>query len=501
MKLKLIFPKAERTSLLDHRTIAEFIENKIWLAPLSLATVAALTPKEIEVSILDENLEQIDFNENIDLVGISAFTSSVTRAYEIADNFRNKGVKVVLGGIHPSALPDEAICHADAVVIGEAENVWNEVINDFKKGQPKQFYKSPFRADLKRLVTPKWDLLKLDSYRSFTIQTTRGCPFNCSFCSVKAFFGEGYRFKPIENVVKEIKALQSLKHKVTLFFADDNFAADSKRTRELLIALSELKIRNWVAQVSINIEDGVLKLMADNGCSHVIIGLESLLQETVDLMNKGMVNKVKAYSEIIDKIHFYGMGVLASFIVGHDSEGIEIFEKINKFVYNSNIEFPLITSLTPFPGTVIARQLLKENRITDNDWRHYDCSQVCFKPRLTSAEELCHRTAETNKKLYAYNNLYNRLSRSWRKGIFVKETNIIGYLFNKNRLKFSLYALRFKDIKRAWFIFKSLWHISNPKFYTIFLSLNIHDIFYNKAPLKSTKTPGKDKSECFSARS
>ena len=499
MKLKLILPRSEKGSVLDHRAMAEFMENKAWLAPLSLATVAALTPKGIEVSILDENIEQIDFNEDVDLVGISAFTSSVTRAYEIADNFRSRGVKIVLGGIHPSALPNEAICHADAVVIGEAENVWSEVINDFKKGQPKCFYKSSFRANLEELVIPRWDLLKLNSYRAFTIQTTRGCPFNCSFCSVKSFFGKEYRFKPIENVIKEIMALQSLNKKISLFFTDDNFAANPERTKKLLSAVSELKITNWMTQVSINTEDRILKLMADSGCSNVFIGLESLSQETIDSMNKGMVNKVKTYSEIIDKIHFYGMGILANFIVGHDSEGVEIFEKINKFVYKCNIEFPFISSLTPFPGTTIAKQLFKENRIITNDWRNYDITQVCFKPKFISAEELCLRIFEINKRLNTYDNLYNRLSKSWRKGIFLKKVGIIGYLFNKSRLKFSLYALRLKDIKRAWFILKSLWHIPNPKFYTIFLCLNAHDIFYTKAILKPTQAPKKDKPESFSA--
>lgn len=480
MKLKLIMPRIEGPSIFSHRTIPEFMDNKIWLAPLSLPTIAALTPKDIEISILDENVEPVDFNENIDLVGISAFTSSAMRAYEIADNFRNRGVKVVLGGIHPSALPEEAISHADAVVIGEAENSWSELISDFRKERLRNFYKSSSRADFKKSVIPRWDLLKMDSYRAFLIQTTRGCPFNCSFCSVKSFLGEEYRFKPIENVVEEIKAMKNLKNNISLFFADDNFAANPKRTKELLLAFSDLKIKNWVAQISINTEDEILNLMADNGCSHVAIGLESLSQKTIDIMGKGRINKVEEYGKIVDRIHSYGMGVLATFITGHDSEDINIFDEIIQFVGNYNIEFPLVGLLTPFPGTTIAKQLHQENRIIDNDWRHYDCRYVCFKPNSISAEELNRRIKEVNQKLYSYESLYDRLSKSWNRGIFCRKTNIIEYVFNKYRLKFSLFAFKLKDVKRAWFILRSLWHISNPKFYSIFISLNIHDIVYNK---------------------
>ncbi|MFC1658032.1 B12-binding domain-containing radical SAM protein [Candidatus Omnitrophota bacterium] len=488
MKLQLILPRTVRLSILDHRSIAEFMEDRAWLAPLPLATIAALTPEGVEISIVDENIEQIDFNANVDLVGISVFTSSAVRAYEIADKFRKSGVKVVLGGIHPSALPEEAICHADAVVIGEAEGVWKEVISDFQKGKLRRFYKASFREDLKKPLIPRWDLIKLDSYRAFAIQTTRGCPFNCSFCSVKVFFGAEYRFKPIENVIEEIKALQRLKPRATLFFVDDNFAANPKRTQEFLAELSRLKIRNWVAQITINTEDRVLQSMAACGCSHVVVGLESLIQKTIDSMNKGAVNRVKTYSDVINKIHSYGMGVLASFIVGYDSEDKSIFDKIKKFVEDCNIEFPLVCSLTPFPGTAIAKQLLEENRIIDNDWRHYDCSLFCFKPKPESAAELSRMVIDTNKRFYAYGNLYNRLSKSWRKGIFTRTTSLGGYFFNRNRLKFSLYALRLKDIKRCWFMLKSLWHIPNPKFYTIFLSLNIHDILHKKMFIAPTGT-------------
>ncbi|MFA6358395.1 MAG: radical SAM protein [Candidatus Omnitrophota bacterium] len=479
MKLKLILPKSEKSFINDHRPIKEFMDSKVWFAPSSLPLIAALTPEGIEVSITDENVEPIDFNEKIDLVGISAFTSLAVRAYEIADNFKNKGVKVVLGGIHPSVLPEEAILHADAVVIGEAENVWAQLINDFLNGKLGRFYQSSTRADLKKLLIPRWDLLKLNSYRAFLIQTTRGCPFNCSFCSVKAFFGDEYRFKPIENVIQEIKALQDLGHKGNFFFVDDNFAANVKRTEELLLALKKLKINNWTTQISINTDERILKLMADCGCSHVVIGLESVSQKTVDSMNKGTVNRVEYYSKIIKKIHSYGIGVVASFIAGHDSDDINVFDEIKNFAYNNNIEFPLVSILTPYPGTDIAKQLRKDGRISCSDWRNYDSATVCFRPNSLSSEELGYCGNKINKEFYEYGNLYFRLSKSWGKGILTKKINLISYFFNKKRLKFSLSALRLRDKRRAWFILKSLWRIPSPKFYTIFLGLTLYDILYD----------------------
>ncbi|MFA7283778.1 MAG: radical SAM protein [Candidatus Omnitrophota bacterium] len=490
MKLKLIIPKSERRFINDHRSIKELMDNKVWFAPISLPIIAALTPQGVDVSITDENIEPVDFNEKVDLVGISASTPLAMRAYEIAENFKNRGVKVVLGGIHPSVLPDEAIGHADAVVIGEAENVWGELINDFLSGRLKSFYKSSTKADLKKLIIPRWDLLKLDSYRAFLIQTTRGCPFNCSFCSVKAFFGDGYRFKPIENLIQEIKTLQKLGCKGNFFFVDDNFASDTKRTAELLSVFKQLGVKNWTAQISVNTDERVLKLMADCGCSHVVIGLESVSQKTVNSMNKGSVNRVEYYSRVINRVHFYGIGVVGSFIVGHDSDDKTVFGEINKFVYANNIEFPLVSILTPYPGTGIAKQFQQENRITCNNWRNYDNTTVCFVPRSLSGEDLYYYTNKINKEFYEYDNLYYRLSRSWKKGILVKKINIFGYFFNKKKLKLSLLALKLKNKKKSWFILKSLWLMPSPKFYSIFLGLTLYDAFYNNTSgASSSKRP------------
>ena len=207
MKLELISPKNNASE--DGRELWDgkfysllYGVNKYTTAFLAMPTIAALTPKDIEVSITDENIERIDFDKQVDLVGITCSTW-LARAYEIADEFRRRGVTVVLGGIHPSMLPYEAIEHADAVVIGEAENVWRNLIEDFRENKLRQFYKSSELPELENLPIPRWDLLKNDRYFYHTIQTTRGCPYDCEFCTVKAMFGGKYRYKPVKDTIRE----------------------------------------------------------------------------------------------------------------------------------------------------------------------------------------------------------------------------------------------------------------------------------------------------------
>ncbi|MDD5687862.1 MAG: radical SAM protein [Elusimicrobia bacterium] len=390
-----------------------FGKKKYYSAPLALATIAALTPPNIEVNIIDENIEQIDFDIDTNLVGITASTFLAPRAYEIADEFRKRNIKVILGGIHPSMLPDEAIQHADTVVIGEAEEVWSNLIDDCKKNKLKQFYQSTQKPDLSKQPIPRWDLLKNNSYNLHTIQTTRGCPFDCEFCSVKVFWGPQYRYKSIEKVLKEVETAMMLEKK-RIFFVDDNFIGNKKRTKELLNVLIPLKISYYIqASVDLANDEELLELLAKSGCNSVLIGFESISGKVIEQMNKSYSNKVEGYAQSIKKIQSFGIGIQGSFIFGYDSDDVSVFEKTVNFVQNAELEIASLHVLTPFPGTKLSERLNSEGRILHKDWNKYDGENVCFRPKLMAPEVLQNGVVWAQQKVYTFENIFTRLKAIW----------------------------------------------------------------------------------------
>jgi radical SAM superfamily enzyme YgiQ (UPF0313 family) len=278
-----------------HKTNVKLF-GKVYMSQLTLPLLAALTPDDIEVKIMDENVEPIDFDEPTDLVAITMLTPMAPRAYEIATVFRQKGVKVVLGGVHATHMPQEAAKYADAVVIGEAENVWPQLLTDFKKGQLQKFYSSDTKPDLKELPIPHHNLVKNKFYVNVPkVETSRGCPYRCSFCSTTAMFGNRMRYRPINEVINEIKALKAR----FVFFTDNNIVGNPRYAKEFFKALIPLKIK-WVSQGSLNIARDLelLKLAAKSGCVGILVGIESLVQEALAAMGK-KVNKVSQYARIL----------------------------------------------------------------------------------------------------------------------------------------------------------------------------------------------------------
>jgi radical SAM superfamily enzyme YgiQ (UPF0313 family) len=364
--------------------------------------VAALTPKDVEVTLIDEHVDRIDFEEKVDLVGITSLTATAPRAYEIGDEFKKRGVKVVLGGIHPSVLPEEAIQHADSVVIGEAENLWPEVIGDFKKKRLKKFYQSLEKPSLENLPLPRRDLLQGKRYltKNF-IQTTRGCPFDCDFCSVTKFFGKRHRFRPVGDVIKEIESLEG---NFTVF-ADDNVIAHKKYAKELFKALIPCKKR-WFSQADLTMsqDDELLKLAAQSGCEGVYIGFESL----TDIGLKKFKRYIN-FKEAINKLKSYGIRVEGSFIFGFDSDDKKAFEKTLKFTQELRLDVATFHLLTPLPGTKLYEKLEKENRIVERDWLKYDLSTVVFKPQQMTREELQEGVRWTMKEFYSLSSITKRL--------------------------------------------------------------------------------------------
>lgn len=418
MKLELISPKNSLTE--DGRGLWDgkfhsllYGVNKYSSPFLALPTIAALTPEDIEVNITDENIEQIDFDKNVDLVGVTCNTWLAPRAYEIADEFRQRGVTVVLGGIHPSMLPNEAIQHADAVVIGEAENVWGNLVNDFKENRLRPFYKSLELPELENLPVPRWDLLKNEKYFYHTIQTTRGCPYNCEFCTVKAMSGAKYRYKPVKDTIKEVETLLDIEKKL-FFFVDDNFIGNRKHTEELLRELISLKIV-YFAEVSINLakDEELLSLLAESGCRKVVIGFESLVSANLRQMEKDKSYKVEQYAEDIMKIQSLGIEIQGFFIFGYDFDDETVFEKTVDFIKSTDLAIPNLSILTPFPGTRLFQRFDKEDRLLYNDWRKYDGRHVCFQPKLMSPEALQNGYNWVMQQVNSYEAIFKRLRGVW----------------------------------------------------------------------------------------
>jgi radical SAM superfamily enzyme YgiQ (UPF0313 family) len=376
MKIELITPATRENFQRGTRTL---------VPPLGLAMVAALTPPDVEVSLTDENVAVIDFEKEIDLVGITALTITAHRAYEIADTFRERGVKVILGGSHASALPEEASSHADAVVIGEAEGIWQKVVEDFKANKLQNIYKQLERPSLVNLPIPRRELFTKGAYDvTNTISTTRGCPFACAFCSISSFFGHTYRCRPVEEILKEINTLDYSK---PIVFVDDNLVGNPKFAKELFRALIPYKTR-WAAQASITVgkDPELLKLAAKSGCLDLLIGFETLSQSNLAAMGK-RVNVVEEYETIIKIIHSHGIAIHGFFILGLDEDEEDVFERTLHFAQKMQLESAGFAWPVPYPGTALCDFLDQAGRVVTKDWSQYELKPV-FEPKLMSKEIL-----------------------------------------------------------------------------------------------------------------
>lgn len=381
--------------------------GRVYMSSLTLPVVAALTPPDVEVAILDENVTPLDLEQPANLVGITALTPNAPRAYAIADAFRARGIPVVLGGVHPTLVPDEAAQHADIVVLGEAEGVWPQVVRDVERGSWQRFYRGE-KPDLRGLPMPRWDLL--DNRRYFPVpkmEASRGCPFNCTFCSTTAFFGRQMRYRPVEEVVAEIRTLD--RRFSAVFITDNNIVGRPDYARELFQALIPERI-TWIGQASLTIayDEELLDLAARSGCRALLIGFESLSPEGLAEANK-KVNQILDYEEAIARIHRRGIAIIGCFVVGFDHDDASVFARTAEFIERTRIAIPQVTILTPFPGTALRERLLAEGRIWDFDWSHYDATRVTFYPARMSPEELQEGYNRLVRRLYSYPAIVRRL--------------------------------------------------------------------------------------------
>jgi radical SAM superfamily enzyme YgiQ (UPF0313 family) len=402
LKIRLIDPAYEHPFISHSQKV---IKN-IWFAHLTLTSLAALTPPEIDVRITDENVDPIDFEEDVDLVGITGMVMHAPRAYEIASRFRQRKIPVVMGGPHASSLPLEAKEHVDSVVIGEAESVWAGLIEDVKKGDLKPFYKADAFCSMEHLPRPRLDLLKKNAYMTVNcVQTTRGCPYQCDFCHVTHFFGKTYRCRPVDEVIEEVKQLQG----EFIVFIDDNIAGNRHYAKELFTRLKPLK-KKWASQASITLtrDPELLKLAADSGCVSLFVGIESLSPDNLKEVNKSF-NRASQFEDGIKAIHDHDIMIVAGLIFGldHDDEGV--FERTLRFCERNRIELPSFFLLTPLPGTPLFQRMEAEERLLHKDWEKYNGATVVFKPKLMTEETLQRGFNWVTKEAYSWGSIAKRV--------------------------------------------------------------------------------------------
>ena len=361
----------------------KFTNKGILIPQLALFILQGLTPKKHEVKLVEEEYMELDLEEECDVVAISCLTSNAYRGYRIADSFREKGKIVVMGGIHPSLLPDEALEHADTVVIGEAEGVWEKILDDIESGNLQERYHEP-NPDLDRYIPKDFSTLsKKRMYNLVPLQTSRGCPYNCDFCCVTDIFGKKITLIPVKHIVRDIKESGAR----NFIFLDDNIIGNQKYARELFTALIPLKIR-WVGQSSIsfarNIE--IMELAKKSGCRGLFIGLESVLETNTNKYKK--LKSLEDTQQSIKKILKMGILIQASVIFGFDEDTHETFGETIKFLVKNRISLASINALTPYPGTRVFEQLKEAGRLLHEKWEYYDHHTVVFKPKNMTPLEL-----------------------------------------------------------------------------------------------------------------
>lgn len=367
----------------------------LW-TPLSLSYIAALTPKEYEIILIDENIEPFKFIP-ADIVGITGYTSLISRAYEIAQQYKLKGIPTVMGGIHVSMLPDEALKYCDSVVIGEAETVWPQVLKDFESQQLKKKYYGTL-TDLADLPIPRRDILANKYYKWGGILTSRGCPMNCSFCSVTAFNGGKFRRRPLNSVIDELKLIPQKK----IMIMDDNIIGygekDKAWARSFFSSIIQNRINKYFliqATLQFGEDQALLKLAARAGVRIVLIGMESVNPKSLKAFNKRMNLKQfqhDQYHQLISNIRRAGILVLGAFIVGGDDDNISIFKHTLDFINESHIDILQLSKPTPLPGTKLWEEIHSSGRIINNAfpkaWEEYRLTKMVYEPKQMSVEDV-----------------------------------------------------------------------------------------------------------------
>ncbi len=392
------------------------------LPSLGLLTLAGMTPDDVELGYFEVD-HLADFNGlpgDYDTVAISSFSAQMKDAYVLADRFRAAGVRVILGGLHVTARPDEALQHADSIIIGEGEPSWPQLISDLKRGDLQRKYDSratPF--NLADAPMPRYDLLDPGQYNRLTVQTQRGCPFDCEFCAASIRLSPLFRVKPVEKVIAEIHRIKEIWPKPFIELADDNTFANKKHAKRLVRALIPEQIK-WFTETDISVarDAELLALLRDSGCAQVLIGLESPTHAGVSGVEQKSNWKAKqfdTYYSAIDRIQSYGITVNGCFVMGMDGTGPESFQQVLDFVRDSGLYEVQVTIQTAFPATPLYERLKKTGRIiNETAWELCTLFDVNFHPDGMTAKEL------EDKFLWLVQELYSAEATKARKASFLK---------------------------------------------------------------------------------
>jgi len=375
--------------------------------PLSLLTIAGLTPEDrYKMIVRDEHVEPVEVDEDVDLVAMTVYVSSAHRAYEVADQYRRRGAKVVLGGIHPTTMPAEAAQHADAVCIGPAEPVWADILRDFERGALKKFYRAACLGSAALVPRARRDLMNQNAYLvTQTMVTSRGCPHACDFCYKSSFWGKSYyESRELDRIEDE---LASFPNKF-VFFLDDNFLAGRRRAREIFRMLRGSGMA-WQASASLDVarDAAFLDEAYEAGCRSLFVGFESLSPQNMRQANKP-VNVVTDYAEAVHRFHDAGIMLNASFVFGFDCDSPDVFDRTLDFAITSKIETATFHVLTPFPGTRFFEQMAADGRLLHRDWRLYDTRHAVFRPRAMTRDQLETGYWRSYKEFYTYGSILRR---------------------------------------------------------------------------------------------
>jgi len=409
MKILLVFPAIQHgmTTYRDKHSWRKIISG---YPIITLPHLAAITPDKHSVKIINENYESIDFDEDFDIVGITCYTMTAPRVYEIADEFRKRGKTVILGGYHPTAMPDEAKQHADSVIKGMAEVNWVRALDDFEKGELKPIYERDHNFDISKVPPLRRDLIKHNPFLG-AIQTTRGCSNRCEFCAISSFCGNVIKQRPVKDVIDEIK---NMPNKIFIFH-DPHLTLHRKYAQEIFKEMIRQKVnKGWVANgttnILANVDEEFLNLARKSGCVEWFVGFESISQEALNNIKKNQ-NKVEDFKRMIKRVHDHGMTIQGGIIFGFDEDTNNIFDTTIATINDWELDVLEANILTPYPGTPLFERLNNEGRILTRDWSRYNQVDVVFQPKNMTVEELYNGSRKVAKEFYSPINLINKISK------------------------------------------------------------------------------------------
>lgn len=426
MKLQLLLPAGE-----IHRNETGIFKTSLRYAPLTLTTLAALVPPELdaEITIQDEGVQPLNLDFEADLVAISAITGTSLRSYAIADELRKKGHTVVFGGVHATLLPDEAAQHADTIVVGYAEQSWPQLLRDFAAGRMKKRYTQSTGRVLNVPIARR-DLLDKKKYvTTHSIEATRGCPHKCDFCAVPAAWANIYAHRPIPDVVAELSTFADRK----AIFIDLSPVEDIHYAKALYRAMIPLKMR-WIGLATTRVaeDDELLKLAAQSGCKGLLIGFESISQNTLNETHKGF-HAARNYAEVVKKLHDYGIGIQGCFVFGFDNDDTSVFERTVEWVDKVKIDLPRYAVVTPFPNTGLFHRLEAQGRLLHKNWSLYDVEHVVIEPKNMSAERLQEGLEWAWRQSYSWRSIFSRVLGSFCQPLLSISLNL-GYRYYSKHL-------------------------------------------------------------------